>query len=322
MMYSVSVILPCYDGARWISDAIKSVLAQTYEDFELVIVNDGSTDDSEKIVASYLSDKRVRYICQENKGFSAAINRGTKESSGNLIGFIGQDDLWMPNKLELQVKYFSQHKDADLIHSNYCFIDSEERIVGVRDFRSPNFLSKKEMVKRLFLGNFIGFETVLVKKRCFDEVGFFDERMTGFSDHDMWLRLAGSFNIRYLDVCSVKKRQHEFQLSNVRMTDVLKDEFLMVQKVVDRYPFLQKIEQRKLASLYYALGIALLQEGNYEKAKEKLLKAIRCQPWKLKAAVVYLIPVLYGMIRDHYMKISPPIRMGLERLKNKDLGAC
>ena len=100
---TVSVVLPCYNGARWISCTIESVLSQTYADFELVIINDGSTDLSEKIIAPYLYDERVRYIYQKNRGFSAAINRGIKASSGSLIGFIGQDDLWMPNKLEVIV---------------------------------------------------------------------------------------------------------------------------------------------------------------------------------------------------------------------------
>jgi glycosyltransferase involved in cell wall biosynthesis len=144
-MQNVSVVLTCYNGARWISEAIESILAQTYEDFELVIIDDGSTDNSKEMVALHLSDERVRYTYQENRGFSAAVNRGIKESSGSLIGFIGQDDLWMPNKLELQVKYLSEHKDVDLIHSNYCSIDSEECIIEVGDVRIPNISSKKEV---------------------------------------------------------------------------------------------------------------------------------------------------------------------------------
>lgn len=103
MVHKVSVILPCYNGTRWLSRAIESVLSQVYENFELVIVDDGSTDISKEIIASYLSDKRVRYVYQTNRGFSAALNRGIKASSGSLIDFIGQDDLWMPNKLEVIV---------------------------------------------------------------------------------------------------------------------------------------------------------------------------------------------------------------------------
>jgi glycosyltransferase involved in cell wall biosynthesis len=314
-MKNVSVVLTCYNGARWISEAIESILAQTYEDFELIIIDDGSTDDSKEMVASHLSDERVRYIYQENRGFSAAVNRGIKEGRGTLVGFIGQDDLWVHNKLELQVKYLSEHKDVDLVHSNYCSIDSEGRILSMRDVKIPNGLTKKEVIERLFLNNFIGFETVLVKRKCFDEVGFFDERMVGFSDHDMWLRIAGNFNIEYLNIPLVKKREHEFQLSKIRAENVMRDEFLMVKKAVDHYPFLVRVERKKLPTLYYSLGIALLQRGEKKKAKQELIKAIICQPWKLKAIAVYMMPSLYAFILDRYKKITPEIRARLKWLE-------
>lgn len=316
MMQNVSVVLTCHNGARWIGGAIQSILAQTYEDFELIIIDDGSTDNSKEIVAPYLCDERVRYVYQENRGFSAAVNEGIKESSDDFIGFIGQDDLWVPNKLELQVKYLREHKDVDLVHSNYCSIDLEARIIGVRDVKVPIFSAKKKVVEQLFLNNFIGFETVLVKRKCLNDVGFFDERMVGYSDHDMWLRVAGSFNIGYLDLPLVKKRQHEFQLSKVRIEAVLKDELLMVKKAIDLYPFLRRLERKKLASLFYAWGIALLQKGNKNEARQKFLKAIRCQPWKLKSTAVYIAPALYTLIWDHYRKTKKEIRAGLKWLED------
>ena len=313
----VSVILPCYNGARWISQAIESVLAQTYKDFELLVIDDGSTDNSREIVSSYLHDRRVRYIYQENRGFSGAINRGIKESKGDFIGFIGQDDLWLPHKLELQTKYLSKHRDVDLVHSSYFAIDSEGRVIGIRNVEIPNVSSKRGLIEELFLRNFIGFETVLVKKRCLDEAGLFDERMVGFSDHDMWLRIAGKFNIQgYIGKPLVKKRIHELQLTKVRIEDNLKDEFLLVKKAVDQYPFLKRIEHKKLASLYYAWGIALLQKGNREDAKRKFLKSIRCQPWKVKSIIAYMTPALYKTILNHYIEVDPEIRRGLEWLED------
>lgn len=308
-MRNVSVVLTCHNGARWISRAVESILAQTYEDLELLIVDDGSIDNSKKIVASYLGDGRIRYIYQENRGFSAAVNRGIKESNGNLIGFIGQDDLWMPNKLELQVRYFSEHKDVDLVHSNYCSIDSEGQIIKVRDARVPLFSPKKKVIEQLFLNNFIGFETALVKKKCFDKVGLFDERMVGFSDHDMWLRIAGVFNVEgYIDLPLVRKRQHELQLSKVRVEAVLKDQFLLVMKAVEHYPFLGNVERKKLAVLYYTWGIALFQRGNRNVAKEKLIKAVKCQPRKFKATIAYMAPTLYMFIWNRYRRSALRVR--------------
>ena len=300
----MSIILPCYNGSLWISDAVKSVLRQTLDDFELVIVDDGSTDNSKSIISPYLGDERVHYIYQENRGFSGAVNRGIKESKGDLIGFIGQDDIWVPNKLEVQVKYFDEHKNVDLVHSNYCSINSEGRIIKVIDMKIPSFSSRKKLIECLFINNFIGFETALVKKRCFDEVGFFDERMTGFSDHDMWLRIAGKFNIAYIDLPLVKKREHELQLSKTGIEQVLRDEFLMVNKAINHYSFLKKAERKKLAALYYIWGTTMLQKGRNEKAKQKFLKAIRCQPWKLKVIAAYMAPTLYALVLNHYQRFA------------------
>ncbi len=301
-MCTSSVILPCFNGARWIDRAIESILTQTYKDFELVIIDDGSTDNSKEIIAQYLRDGRVRYIYQTNRGFSAALNRGIEESNGCLIGFIGQDDLWMPNKLQLQKKFLGEHKDVDLVHSNYYSIDSEERIMRMVKTKVNDFSSKQEVIKWLFLTTNLAFETVLVKRKCFEKVGLFDERMVGYSDHDMWLRVAGSFNIDYLDMPLVKKRQHELQLSRIRREGVLKDEFLLARKIIDQYSFLKKFELRKLAPLYYEWGIALLQAGNVKEAKEKLLKAIRCRPSKLKATFAYIAPRLYNVGLSRYQQ--------------------
>ena len=310
-MNKISVILPCYNGARWISRSIESVLAQTYPHLELIIVDDGSTDNSKEAIAQYLHDERIRCIYQANRGFSGALNSGIKESSGYFMGFIGQDDLWMPNKLELQVKYFSEHNNIDLVHSNYYSVDSEERIIRLVKTKPHVFSSKQEVVEWLFLTTNLAFETVLVKKKCFDEVGLFDERMVGYSDHDMWLRVAGRFNIEYLDLPLVKKRQHELQLSRVRRESVLKDEFLLTEKMITHYPFLKKCELKKLAPLYYEWGMELLKKGNTKGARQKLLKAIVCQPWKLKSTMAYMTPVFYAFILRHYQRLAQ-IHTGLK----------
>ena len=215
------------------------------------------------------------------------------------------------------MRYLSKHQNVDLVHSSYFAIDSQGQIIGIRNVEIPNVSSKEKLIEELFLRNFIGFETVLVKRKCFDEVGLFDERMVGFSDHDMWLRIAGKFNIQgYIGKPLVKKRIHELQLTKVGIEDNLKDEFLLVEKAVDLYPFLKRIEHKKLASLYYTWGIALLQKGNREDAKRKFLKSIRCQPWKVKSIIAYMTPALYKTILNHYIEVDPEIRRGLEWLED------
>lgn len=308
-MSEVSVILPCYNGARWIGKAIESVLAQTYKNFEFIIIDDGSTDNSHEIIASYMGDERISYIYQKNRGFSATINRGITESNGCLIGFIGQDDQWVINKLELQVRKFDKHEDTALVYSSFYYIDLEDQIIGMAKPKVHTSLSKKEMIKHLFQNNFIGFETVLLQRKCFDTAGLFDERLVGFSDHDMWLRVAGLFKIEFLDQFLVKKRLHRLQLSSTN--DVLKDRFRLVINAIDRFPFLKDVGRQKLAAIYYSWGVTLLKKGNTEQGKQILLKAIKCQPWKVKSILAYFAPSPYIFVLRHYQELANAPELGM-----------
>lgn len=295
MIDKISVILPCYNGAQWIDQAVESILLQTFKNLELIIVDDGSKDKSKDIVYSYLSDTRVRYVYQENRGFSAAINRGISESTGDLIGFIGQDDLWMPYKLDLQVKFLAKNQSIDFVHGNYCEIDLKGNFLRERKIRVPRTLDRKKFIQELFLENFIGFETVLIKKDVLIKAGPFDERMVGFSDHDMWLRIAKFSTAHYLDTVLVKKRHHKLQITK-KTELVSKDEFLIVSKMVNRYPYLRKVERKKLASLYFMIGIDFLRKGYHQKSKESLLNVIKYKPWTWKAIIAYFAPNLYNHI--------------------------
>lgn len=307
----VSVVLPCYDGAVWVGEAIKSILVQTYPNFELVIVDDGSTDDSAKVVSSYLPNERIRYIYQKNRGFSAAVNRGIRESKGNLIGFIGQDDYWLSVKTVLQVSYLSQHTDKAMVHSDYFAMDADGRTMGVCHAKVPKSSSIEKSIQNLFLNNYIGFETALVRRECLDEVGLLDEGMIAFSDHDLWLRLAENHSFGYLSLPLVKKRQHPLQLSRVKVESALRDEFMLVHKAAIHYPFLGNVVRWKLASLYYSWGATLMEEGRLNPARRKFLRAMECQPWKLKAALAYFTPTLFSVVFDRYVGASTSVHLAL-----------
>jgi glycosyltransferase involved in cell wall biosynthesis len=289
----VSVILPCYNGARWLKASIESVLAQTYHNIELLVIDDGSTDESKKIINFYSFDERLRYIYQKNRGFSAAINTGVRESIGSLLGFIGQDDLWQPDKVEIQVKFFQKFSEIGLVYSNYSCIDSNDFVFRQIKAKFPDFASKEKLIQFLFLNNFMGFETILVKRECFLEVGLFDEAMVAFSDHDMWLRIVEYFNVGYINKSLVKKRVHGSQLSQAGLIFGLRDEFHFVEKAIKRQPLLKKLKKKKLMSLHYSLGILLLNNGDKRGAKQELIESFKCNPLYLKPIGVCLLPKLY-----------------------------
>lgn len=297
------MIFPCYNGERWLRNAIESVLEQSYRDFELVIIDDGSTDNTPNIISSYASHKRVHCIFQENRGFSAANNRGIIESEGSFVGFIGQDDLWLPHKLQEQMDYQKKHEDVDLIHSNLYHINSNGIVTRKRNPKIPDFLSTRELIEYLFFRNFICFQTAIVRRECFQDVGLFDERMVAFSDHDLWLRIANKFKFGYIDRPLVKKRYHQNQLMKTGKESAIRDEFLIAQKAVNRYPFLAELKRKRFSKLYLSLGLTLLEKGDKAKAKNQFIKSMRCHLFHPQSILGSLVPSFYLFVRKGLFKL-------------------
>src|SRR5262245_16815658 len=171
----VSVIMPVYGGERFVAAAIESVLAQTYRSFELVVVNDGSPDESARVISHFLPHPQIRYLEQSNACVAAARNKGLANSRGVFVGLLDQDDLWLPTKLERQVAYLDAHPGVGLVHSHVECIDAAGEIctctgaIAIHPFEGL-------CAGRLLLGNAIAPLTVLMRKECIDDVGAFDQR--------------------------------------------------------------------------------------------------------------------------------------------------
>ena len=196
----VSVIIPTYNRAHIISRAIQSVLDQTYQDLEIIIVDDGSTDNTESVVKSF-NDKRIIYNKSDNKnkGVASARNIGVKLSRAEYIAFQDSDDVWYPYKLEKIMKVIEDQGNIDFIYS-YGRIIKNEKIIGDGG-KNPgmNNLSKRELIISLFYGNFIPTQGVVVKKDKIINVGGFDESFPSASDHELWIRLIPICNFYYMD---------------------------------------------------------------------------------------------------------------------------
>lgn len=208
----VSIIMPAYNAGYYINDAINSVLSQTYSFWELIIVDDGSTDTTAKIVSEWLiRDKRIQYYYQQNGKQGKARNLGISKSQGKYLAFLDADDLWLPEKLEIQIREIKEKK-ADLVFSNsYIFYDdnindtSKKMNVKKATFRGKNAVE-------LFLGgNQIPVLTVLVKKQKVTDVGAFSEKLEiqNVEDYHLWLKLLLSDCIFYSsDLVLTKYRLH------------------------------------------------------------------------------------------------------------------
>ena len=205
----VSIVIPVYNGANYLREAIDSALAQTYRNTEVIVVNDGSTDggETENIALSY--GDMIRYFAKENGGVSTALNLGIKEMSGEYFSWLSHDDVYFPNKIEAQIDYLKKLKNKCVgLYSDYIFID-----------RNSNFLSEKRIpdlgphdVKFAIISSFpIHGSTVLLHRSIFHEIGFFDEKLPTTQDYDMWYRIAEKFDFIHMKEMLIKSRLHPEQ---------------------------------------------------------------------------------------------------------------
>ena len=186
----VSVIIPNYNHAQYVGDAIRSVLAQTYRQYEIIVVDDGSTDNSREVVAAF--DAHVHYLYQENAGLSAARNTGIRASQGSLIGVLDADDMYEPEYLSTLVLALSEDPEADGVYCGYQFVNHKNELLPQIEARP---VEPAKLYEALLDGDFFVPESIFLRKRVYDEVGLFDESLRACEDWDVWLRVAKRYKI-------------------------------------------------------------------------------------------------------------------------------
>lgn len=199
----VSVIIPAYNAGRYIRKALDSVLGQTYKDIEVIVVDDGSADDTRGIVLQHYPS--VRYFHQQNGGVAAARNRALREARGELIAFLDADDVWLPTKVEKQVAYLVAHPDVGWLSTNQVYFD-ETGITG-EDARKRERLFTGDLVRNLFMCSGITPSTLMVRRSVLDDVGGFEEGLRIGEDDNLWMRMAMKHRADLLDENLVMYRQ-------------------------------------------------------------------------------------------------------------------
>jgi glycosyltransferase involved in cell wall biosynthesis len=210
----VSVIIPTYNRAWILKEAIDSVLAQDFADYELIVVDDGSTDNTPDMLAAYGRD--IRVLRQSNKGVSAARNRGIKASSGGLIAFLDSDDLWLPQKLSRQVDFFATHFQAMICQSEEQWIRNGARVNPKnRHHKFSGMIFERSLELCL-----VSPSAVMLRRSLFDTVGIFDENLPACEDYDLWLRVSCRYPVYLIDAALIVKRGgHDDQLSRAAGLD-------------------------------------------------------------------------------------------------------
>ena len=209
----ISVILPVYNGEKYIKEAIDSVLAQTLDAFELIIVNDGSTDSTEKIILDY-KDSRIKYFYQENKGRSASRNLGIKNSSYDFIAFIDADDVYEPDKLYRQYDVLCKHPEVDVVYTALNVVDGSMNKVS-ESRAEITFENKEDLLATLFfrqpMPNPV---TIMLRKKCCHFSIMFNEHFPQAEDYDFVIKLSMHFKFFYLDELLYNYRKHSLNVTN------------------------------------------------------------------------------------------------------------
>jgi len=212
----VSVVVASYNYGRYIGEALESLRAQTCADWEAVIVDDGSTDDTATVVAPFLWDARFRLVRLDHQGQPRAKNRGMSESRGDFIAFLDADDRWRPTKLARQLAVFGGDPKLGVCFTRRSFIGADGRPVG--DDRRA--LQRGHVLDALYRDNFVCFSSAMIRRACCEHVGGFDERLGLAIDYDWWLRVARLYRFDFVDEPLVEYRIGHANLSR-RVADRL-----------------------------------------------------------------------------------------------------
>ncbi len=266
-METVSVIIPTYQRAHLVSQTIESVLAQTYTDYEIIVVNDGSPDNTKEVLASF--GDQITVIHQENQGLSAARNAAIMAARGRYIAFVDDDDLWLPNKLEKQIACLESNPNIGLVYSD-VFSFNEEGVFGEPWLKaSPPPPVLHSWI--LFVRNFIPVLTVVVRRECLDEVGLFDQAMVPCDDYDMWLRIIEKFPFHFLNEPLALYRQSANSMSK-NEEQMLLGVMRVKEKAFSRNPELQKLPLMVLDAHFYNnyMIIAYFYIRHYQGQKARL----------------------------------------------------
>jgi glycosyltransferase involved in cell wall biosynthesis len=203
-MSTVSIVIPAYNAMKYLPETVSTVFQQTFQDYDAIIVNDGSTDDIESWIAN-LNHPKIKLISQDNQGLSGARNTGIQNAKGDYVALLDADDLWHPTKLEKQVQLLDQFPEVGLVYTWTALIDESGQPTG-RFFDAED---EGKVWKKLIEFNVVGCGSVpLIRRTCFDKVGLFDRNLLSFvEDWDLWLRMAPSFDFKVVKEPLVYYRQ-------------------------------------------------------------------------------------------------------------------
>lgn len=274
-MPKVSVIIPTYNRAKFLLEAVNFVLQQTYVDFEIIIVDDGSKDDTKEVVGSFIrSSEKINYIYQANSGVANARNNGIVHSLGEYIAFLDDDDKWVNNKLEVQIRQMELDRNIGLC-SSQALLEGAKRT-------SPKILpvNAGSTYIDLLRRNFICLSTTLIRKKCLNDIGLFREEFSPSEDYDLWLRVLRKYKFCFINEILAIYRKH-----NSNTTLDLERSYLahikVLKSIIRTRSDIQNIAviKKSIANFYYRIARLCIENKKFMKTSKYFFMSVVYYPF-------------------------------------------
>ncbi len=289
---SVSVVIATFNRAHLLRQTVDSVLGQDFKDFELIVVDDGSTDGTRSVLQDY--GERIQYIYQGNRGPSAARNVGVGYSKGTWISIQDSDDICAPNHLSRLYGYAQRHLDCGMVFANGAYLDGPEhnRETIIPTAKSRRLARRGVRLKDLFDKSIVRLQAALISKSCYDELGGHDESLRISMDLDLSFRIYNRYPVAYLDEVVFYYRKHAGNTSGNQELR-LSENIQVIRKLLQENPrSIKALGKRRVAARlayrYYRLAKDRWKEGKKEKAREALNEAVSLRPLDLKLRLYQL----------------------------------
>jgi len=302
----VSVIIITYRRPHYLQKAIRSVIHQPYSNFELIVVDDASGDNTQEVVQRF-ADERIFYVVHDtNLGEGGARNTGLRYASGDYVAFLDDDDEWEPEKLKMQVDVLESSPDnVGAVYTGLARVDLGSG--EILDVKIPEV--EGDIFQDLLHANFIPPSVILIRKKCLDHVGLFDVSIPAGLDHDMWIRIAEKYEIRGIQLPLIKYGMHPHKLCGnfdlqVRGTEMFLKKY---RKWFLRNPKCHSWHLKRLAILCFL-------NGEKRKGISAITSSIKKVPWCIKNYCILLVGVLFGKRMGNVITIQTNIKTFFEKL--------
>ncbi len=273
---TVSVVIATYNYGRFLTEAIESVLAQSYKDYEIVAIDDGSSDNTRRVVEPYLA--LPNFFChhlKKNIGQPRAKNLAIRQSRGEFIAFLDGDDVWLPEKLEKQIRLFERSKDVGVVYSDFVWFRGDR---DLPELGHPPY-ARGCVTRNLILDNIVPFSSSVVRRECFAKNGMFDESIPVAIDYDLWLRLSLNWAFDY-----VPEKLVRIRVGHTRLSSRSEERMKIARRITQRFLSAHKERIDPSESLRRQdLALTYLREGYYNHRIGRRLRALRCYRRSLSA---------------------------------------